>query len=207
MMAAQAQTVVDGAVTADKLADGAVTAGKLADDSVVAGKLAGGSVTTEKLADNAVTGSQIAPASVGFENAAVENLPVNERRLHDSVRRANWLSKTPDPTEAITEAQIQNGSHGTLRAHETASALLRNLTILERLGCLDDAELDKLRRGNAPTITKGPYAGELAIPTSHPAPPAIGTTPLEPAGRSSPVPRPRSPIPQQAARFPTAPAG
>jgi hypothetical protein len=41
-------------------------------------------------------------------------------------------------------------------------ALLRNLTILERLGCLDDAGMAKLRNGSAPTITKGPYAGELA---------------------------------------------
>ena len=41
-------------------------------------------------------------------------------------------------------------------------SLLRNRTILERLGCLDDDGMDKLRRGKAPTITKGPYAGELA---------------------------------------------
>ena len=73
-----------------------------------------------------------------------------------------WLHQTRDPAEAIKLALIQNGSHGTPRAQETASALLRNLTILERLGCLDNAGLDKLRRGNAPTITRGPYAGELA---------------------------------------------
>ena len=41
-------------------------------------------------------------------------------------------------------------------------ALTRNRTILERLGCLDEAGMSKLRKGNAPTITKGPYAGELA---------------------------------------------
>lgn len=39
---------------------------------------------------------------------------------------------------------------------------MRNVTILERLGCLDDDGLEKLRRGNAPTSTKGPYKGELA---------------------------------------------
>jgi len=33
---------------------------------------------------------------------------------------------------------------------------------LERLGCLDAAGMDKLRRGNAPTITLGPYAGDVA---------------------------------------------
>ena len=65
-----------------------------------------------------------------------------------------WLHTATDPAEAIEQAQIQNGSQGTSRAQETAKSLLRNLTILERLGCLDDAGLDKLRRGNAPTITK-----------------------------------------------------
>ena len=33
--------------------------------------------------------------------------------------------------------------------------------ILERLGCFDEAGMVKLRKGNAPTITKGPYAGEI----------------------------------------------
>ncbi|MDB4675895.1 hypothetical protein OAE98_03820 [Akkermansiaceae bacterium] len=40
-------------------------------------------------------------------------------------------------------------------------SLIRNRLILERLGCVDEAGLIKLRKGNAPTITKGPYAGEI----------------------------------------------
>ena len=51
-------------------------------------------------------------------------------------------------SEARTEAQIDS--------------LVRNRTILERLGYLNDTGMDKLRRGRAPTITRGPYAGELA---------------------------------------------
>jgi hypothetical protein len=43
-----------------------------------------------------------------------------------------------------------------------AASLIRNRTILERLGCLDDAGMERLRTGKAPTITKVPYAGELA---------------------------------------------
>ena len=43
-----------------------------------------------------------------------------------------------------------------------AESLLRNRTILERLGCLDEDGVAKLRTGKAPTITKGPYKGELA---------------------------------------------
>ena len=39
---------------------------------------------------------------------------------------------------------------------------MRNLTILERLGCFTPDNLAKLRRGRAPTITRGPYAREIA---------------------------------------------
>lgn len=51
-----------------------------------------------------------------------------------------------------------------MEAREQAQleSLVRNRNILERLGCLDENGMDKLRRGKAPTITKGPYAGELA---------------------------------------------
>ena len=33
--------------------------------------------------------------------------------------------------------------------------------ILESLRCFDEAGMIKLRKGNAPTITKGPYPGEI----------------------------------------------
>jgi hypothetical protein len=38
--------------------------------------------------------------------------------------------------------------------------MLRNLTIAERLGCLTPAGLHDMRRGQSPTITLGPYAGD-----------------------------------------------
>ncbi len=44
----------------------------------------------------------------------------------------------------------------------TAKAMLRNLTIARRLGCLDQEGLNKLRQGKAPTIHRGPYKGEEA---------------------------------------------
>jgi hypothetical protein len=40
-------------------------------------------------------------------------------------------------------------------------SLIRNRLILERLGCIDETGMIKLRKGNAPTITMGPYAGEI----------------------------------------------
>jgi hypothetical protein len=122
--------------------------------------------------DEDVRGLEIAvdaPFLVGvLDPAKLDTL--NSKRAVNSKRAATprlrkacyWLHTTSNPAEAIKRAQIQNRSHGTPRAQETASALLRNLTILERLGCLTPEGLEKLRRGNAPTISKGPYAGELA---------------------------------------------
>lgn len=48
------------------------------------------------------------------------------------------------------------GKAGTL----TAAAMVRNLDIAQKLGCLDAAGLADMRRGQAATIRKGPYAGE-----------------------------------------------
>src|SRR5204863_3920924 len=42
----------------------------------------------------------------------------------------------------------------------TKDALLRNLDIADKLGCLDDAGLAEMRRGKAPTVMKGPYKGD-----------------------------------------------
>lgn len=77
-----------------------------------------------------------------------------------------WLEEAQragdDPDAVIEGAQVRTGYAGTARAREDAKALLRNLRILERLGCLDTDGMAKLRRGNAPTITRGPYAGDIA---------------------------------------------
>jgi hypothetical protein len=67
-----------------------------------------------------------------------------------------------DPGELIDSAQAQAGYGGTKRAAEDKKALLRNLTILERLGCIGGDNMEKMRRGNAPTITRGPYSGDIA---------------------------------------------
>ena len=66
------------------------------------------------------------------------------------------------PKDAITQAQALASPQSKARAQAVFDSLVRNRTILERLGCLDEDGMDKLKRGKAPTITKGPYAGELA---------------------------------------------
>jgi hypothetical protein len=46
----------------------------------------------------------------------------------------------------------------------TAAAMVRNLKIADELGCLDADGLRDLQRGQAPTVRKGPYAGdELSV--------------------------------------------
>ena len=66
-----------------------------------------------------------------------------------------------DAGEIIDQAHAQTGPHEPNRAKAQRDSLIRNRVILERLGCIDEAGMIKLRKGNAPTITKGPYAGEI----------------------------------------------
>ena len=61
----------------------------------------------------------------------------------------------------IDQAHALTGQHRAERMKAQKDSLIRNVTILERLGCLDEAGMIKLRKGNSPTITKGPYAGEI----------------------------------------------
>jgi hypothetical protein len=42
----------------------------------------------------------------------------------------------------------------------TSETLARNLTIAERLGCLTPAGMADMRRGQSPTVAKGPYTGD-----------------------------------------------
>ena len=42
----------------------------------------------------------------------------------------------------------------------TSQAMVRNLVIAERLGCLDSEGLQEMHRGEAPTVRRGPYRGE-----------------------------------------------
>jgi hypothetical protein len=67
-----------------------------------------------------------------------------------------------DPVDIITHAHSITRPQHEARSKAQLDSLIRNRTILEHLGCLGEAGMEKLRRGKAPTITRGPYAGELA---------------------------------------------
>lgn len=65
-----------------------------------------------------------------------------------------------DPGEVIDQAQRMNGSADTPRAPLVRAALLRNLKIADGLGLLTPQNMELMRRGNAPRVTRGPYNGE-----------------------------------------------
>ncbi|MBE7158536.1 MAG: hypothetical protein INR62_08915 [Rhodospirillales bacterium] len=67
-----------------------------------------------------------------------------------------------EPGEVIDRAQKQNGSYGTPRAPLVKVSLLRNLKICDGLRMLTPENLASLRRGGAPTVMRGPYAGQKA---------------------------------------------
>ena len=90
------------------------------------------------------------------DRAANRRLRLISYHLEVSRRAGN------DPGTIIAQAQDALGMAGTHRAEAVRSSLMRSLDILNKLGCLDVAGMGKLKTGNAPTITKGPYAGDIA---------------------------------------------
>ncbi len=76
-----------------------------------------------------------------------------------------WLSEArasgKEPQQIIVEAQKFNGETGR-HAEMVRDALLRNLDIAEKLGCLTPENVALMKRGRSPQITRGPYAGEIA---------------------------------------------
>lgn len=63
--------------------------------------------------------------------------------------------------EAILERALQRTHGYSADASKlTREALLRNLTIADRLGCLDADGLAEMKKGHAATIRRGPYKGD-----------------------------------------------
>jgi hypothetical protein len=76
-----------------------------------------------------------------------------------------WLAEARingQPPKKVAQAAVSNAGYCKKAAALTKAELLRNLDIAEKLGCLDADGMAKMRRGDAPTVRKGPYAGEIA---------------------------------------------
>jgi hypothetical protein len=64
--------------------------------------------------------------------------------------------------EAVAKTAVDRVYGDSSRADLVRRSLLHNYEIAGKLGCLTDANLERLRHGRSPTITTGPYAGQEA---------------------------------------------
>jgi hypothetical protein len=85
-----------------------------------------------------------------------------------------WQAKQDghDPAKVAERAVERIGWGGTEKGRLTAAAMVRNLTIVERLGGTAPEDLADMRRGRTASVRKGPYAGEV-ISVDHIIPRAI----------------------------------
>jgi len=85
-----------------------------------------------------------------------------------------WAAKQDgqDPGKVAAEVVIRIGWAGTAKGNMTAYALVRNLTIIERLGADTPADIEAMKRGKAPTVRKGPYSGDI-VSVDHIVPRAV----------------------------------
>jgi hypothetical protein len=74
-----------------------------------------------------------------------------------------WQAKVSgqEPAKVADKAVERIGWGGTEKGRLTAAAMVRNVTILERLGSTTAADLDDMRHGKTATVRNGPYAGEI----------------------------------------------
>jgi len=75
----------------------------------------------------------------------------------DWLEAARKAGQKPDKVaeDAVTRAGYKNAA-----ATLTKAALLRNLDIPHKLGCLDDAGQNAMRHGKAPIVRTGPSKGD-----------------------------------------------
>ncbi len=66
-----------------------------------------------------------------------------------------------DPARVAADAVTRIGWSGTEKGRLTAEALVRNLTIAERLGAVTPADIEAMKRGRSPTVRTGPYAEQI----------------------------------------------
>lgn len=91
---------------------------------------------------------------------------LKERRANPRIQKITAIlitakagGKSPEEItqQAIAKIDWENTPKGDL----TAAAILRNLTIAERLGATTPEDIAAMRRGNAATVRIGPYTGDI----------------------------------------------
>jgi hypothetical protein len=61
---------------------------------------------------------------------------------------------------SVAEAAVRSVGMSGKAAEITKAAMLRNMDIAMKLGCLDDEGLAAMRKGNAAIVRRGPYKGD-----------------------------------------------
>jgi len=87
---------------------------------------------------------------------------LGERGANSRVQKVVYLLATArtegqKPAKVLDRAVALAGYTNAASAKLTKDALLRNLNIAGKLGCLNDAGLAEMKRGKSPTVMKGPY--------------------------------------------------
>lgn len=85
---------------------------------------------------------------------------------------ANAKAAGKNPEEITRAAVGKIGWKETLKGDLTATAILRNLDIAEKLGSTTLEDIAAMRRGNAATVRRGPYTGDI-LSVDHIIPRAI----------------------------------
>lgn len=91
---------------------------------------------------------------------------LKERGANQRIQKVTSILATAktagkNPEEITQEAVRQIGWGNTAKGHLTSAAILRNLDIAEKLGATTPEDITAMRKGNAATVRKGPYAGDV----------------------------------------------
>lgn len=156
-----AETVLDGALTAnmlatsavttDKIGGGQVTNAKLATDAVNTVNIVSGSISDTKLANNSVTRDKISASAVS--NDKIADSAINSAKLQDGT-----VASVDIQDGTITGADIADGQIGTA---DLASASVTTTTVAD--GAIDYNKLAAaVRQTLCPTGTIVAFAGDTA---------------------------------------------
>lgn len=89
----------------------------------------------------------------------------SDRPANDRVRKITyWLEiarREGEDPEVLAERVMATYGWSDERGKLTAATITRNRVIAERLGCLTDEGMEKLRRGRAPVVQWGPYKDDV----------------------------------------------
>jgi hypothetical protein len=90
---------------------------------------------------------------------------LGERQANPRVQKiVYWLEMArrdgQSPEQVMQDVVVRLGWDDE-RGRLTTAAMLRNLDIATKLGCVDDEGMARMRRGHCATVRTGPYAGDV----------------------------------------------